>query len=395
MQTASPERLMSKRPKGAATPSSHLGGPTVLIGPMSQDPAESVSTVNRAFTHGLASRFEFISVDATRNVGNNRQATFNVVNLFYFVWQFAGWCIAVICRKPRIAHYAISSGWAMEKGLAFMKVARMFGVRTLAHFHDGAFIDKWNQLPVWRRRFAHRQLRQLDGLVLASRWWSDEVQKHIPLPNTKFFVVNNPIEPGFEQRALQMTIERTGNMILALGVMGRAKGVLDLVEAASLIARENCDFTLEIVGAEREPGVMKETCDFIANHSLGDFTKVTAGVDNEEKTKLFAKASILVLPSHYENFPLVLVEAAAAGLAIVTTPVGAVPEFFADEVSALFVEPKKPRQLADALARLIRNPDERLRLGAAAREMFTTRLSRGEIMNSLGEVYAEVGAEAR
>jgi len=388
MQAVSPEPQMNGRSNEAANVGREL--PLILIGPMSEDPAESVSTVNRAFVHGLAGRYSFTSVDATRNVGNNRQAMFNVVNLFYFIRQFVRWFACVIRRRPKIAHYAISSGWAMEKGLAFMKVARIFGVKTLAHFHDGAFIENWKRLPAWRRNLAHRELRRLNGLVLASHWWSEEVQKHIPLPGTKLFVVNNPIEPQFERRALQMSVERPGNTILALGVMGRAKGVMELLGAADLMARAGADFSLEIVGAEREPGVLREAREYIANRSLHDFTRLTPGVSDEEKTKLFEKASILVLPSHFENFPLVLVEAAAAGVAIVTTPVGAVPEFFVDETSALFVEPKKSDQLSGALLRLLRSPNDRLRLATAAREMFVTRLSREKIMGSLEKVYSEI-----
>ena len=76
----------------------------------------------------------------------------------------------------------------------------------------------------------------------------------------------------------------------------------------------------------------------------------------------------MLLPSYIENFPLVVLEAAAAGQAIITTPVGAVPEFFEDGVSALFVDPGNPQQIANAIMRLLRNPGERRRLDHEARQ---------------------------
>ena len=77
-------------------------------------------------------------------------------------------------------------------------------------------------------------------------------------------------------------------------------------------------------------------------------------------------------------------------LAKVRKPVGAVPEFFEDGVSALFVQPGKPDQLAAALARLIEHPEERVRLGLAARQTFVSRLSRSQVMDSMHHVYQQV-----
>jgi glycosyltransferase involved in cell wall biosynthesis len=98
----------------------------------------------------------------------------------------------------------------------------------------------------------------------------------------------------------------------------------------------------------------------------------------------------LVLPSYYENFPLVLLEAAAAGLAIITTPVGATPEFFEDGVSALFVSPGDTKGLAEAIVSMIEDPERRMQLANEARKTFRARLGREKIMAALEEVYDQV-----
>ena len=358
----------------------------ILIGPTSDDPTESVSCVNAAFVEGLRDRHDFLLLDASRTHGTTRQSMLNVINLFYFAQQLGRWLAHLALRRPQLAHYAISSGWAMEKGLVLMKLARLFGAKTLGHLHSGEFIDHWQALPPWRKKFALREFARLDGLVLASQWWCDEIRKHLPLPANKLFVVNNPIDPTFERAALEMSVEREGNKVLSLGTMGRAKGVFEMLSAAETVARE-AKFELHLVGSEREPNILNDVRAFVAGHALTETVRVQSAVTIAEKTALYRDASIFLLPSHYENFPLVLVEAAAAGQAIITTPVGAVPEFFQDGVSALFVEARRPEQVAGALRRLLQNPDERARLGRAAREMFRTRLARPRIMESLEEVY--------
>ncbi len=363
--------------------------PEVLIGPLSDDPTESVSAVNRTLIQGMAGRYHFASLPATRRFGNTRQASINGMNAYYFAEQLVQWTMNLFRKRPDIAHYAISSGWAMEKGLAFMRVARCFGAKTVGHLHSGGFIDHWQSLPEWRRRLASRELRMLDGFVVLSEGWRKNISEKLGFPSDKLFVVNNPIDQGFEDAALQMPIERSGNIVLSLGAMCKEKGVIETLEAAT-IARSQAKFKIQFVGPEREPGIHQRTREYVANHSLADVIDIKSSVWGPDKIQLFAEASIFLLPSYFENFPLVLLEAAAAGLAIVTTPVGAVPEFFKDGVSALFIEVGNAKQIADAIVSLAENPERRLRLGRAARDVFKSRLARSNIMNSLDQVYQNV-----
>ncbi len=361
----------------------------ILIGPLADDPAESVSGVNRAFIQGLGDRYTFIPLRADRTRGNTRQARLNVLNLFYFSRQLCQWTAHLVRRRPHIAHYAVSAGWAMEKGLMFLRLARLCRVKTLAHLHSGGFPDHWRSLPDWRRERAALQFARLDGLVLASDWWRREITRYLPLPPGKLFVVNNPIDAGFEKTALAMPLERPGGVILSMGVMGRAKGIFDILDAARIVAPTS-KAAFKLAGAEREPDILRDARQYAAGNGLGETVEINASIDDRTKAALFREASILLLPSHYENFPITVVEAAAAGLAIVTTPVGAVPEFFQDGVSALFVQPGNPAQIAGALQRLLQQPAERRRLGAAAREVFCTRLARSKIMDSLDSVYRQI-----
>ena len=116
----------------------------------------SPSAVNGAFFRGLADRYDFIPLIANRTVGNTRQSKLNVVNAAYFLRQWAQWTGRLARRRPSIAHYAISAGWAMEKGFVLMNTARLFGAGTVGQIHSGCFLDFWNALPAWRRRRARR-----------------------------------------------------------------------------------------------------------------------------------------------------------------------------------------------------------------------------------------------
>lgn len=367
----------------------------MLIGPVSDDPSESVSTVNRAFMAGLGDKFRFIVQRGDRQFGLTRQGRLNPVNAGYFAGHLSAWIWSLMRCRPQAAHYAINSGWALEKSLLFLKLARLMGVRTLGHLHSGSFIDFWNGLSPWRKRSAAREIRRLDGMVVMSEGWRHAVLTAVGLPGERLFVVHNPLDPEFEAAALRMPAERNGNLVLSLGVMGRAKGVLDILEAAEAVARQRVQFEVCLAGPEREPGIRRLVLERTAAADLSEQVAVTDAVWAEEKARLFAKASIFLLPSYYENFPLVLLEAAAAGMAIITTPVGAIPEILQDGVSALFVQPGNSKQIAHALNRFLRNPLERTKFGQAARQRFQAEFARTKIMASMASVYHSILASPK
>lgn len=111
-------------------------------------------------------------------------------------------------------------------------------------------------------------------------------------------------------------------------------------------------------------------------HAVGDnpvsFEEI-GGAEVPEVTDAYAAGGVVVLSSVMEGFPAGLVEAMFCGRATVSTDVGAVVEVIGG--TGLVVPPRNPRALADACLALLRDPERRARLGAAARaralELFT------------------------
>lgn len=373
-----------------ATPPMPPAKPVILIGPIADDPAESVSAVNRALMAGAGEHYAFIPSPANRRFGTTGQARLNFWNLYYLAKHLAIWVWLLLRHRPQVAHYAVSAGMALWKGLLFLRLARLLGARTVGHLHSGGFLTFWQHLPPARRQSALAQLSRLDAFILLSEEWRNAVAREVGVPGRLLHVVNNPIDSHFEDAALQFPPDRAGTVVLAMGVLGRDKGVLDLLEACGRLKQRGRRLQVRLVGPEREAGILERVRQLIAQHGLEADVELPGRVFGDGKLQVFRETSISILPSYYENFPLVLLEAAAAGHAIITTPVGAVPEFFEDGVSAIFVEPRNVGQIADALERLAAIPSERIRLAQNARQMFVRRLARPAIMRSLQAAYRAV-----
>ena len=110
----------------------------------------------------------------------------------------------------------------------------------------------------------------------------------------------------------------------------------------------------------------------------------------DQVKRALATADILVLPSFEENLPLSIIEAMGAGLAIVATPVGAVPDLIRDGETGLLVPVGDPHGLTEALSRLLRDGTLRRRLGDAAKARHSENFSLDAYAPTLAALWKRV-----
>jgi glycosyltransferase involved in cell wall biosynthesis len=106
--------------------------------------------------------------------------------------------------------------------------------------------------------------------------------------------------------------------------------------------------------------------------------------------RFYGIASIVVLPSHSEGSPNVLLEAHAAGIPVVATNVGGVPEIATNGVTALLVPKSDAGAMAQAICRLLEDPELARRIAAAGREDVFQRFTPTIHMESMLQLYSRV-----
>lgn len=111
-------------------------------------------------------------------------------------------------------------------------------------------------------------------------------------------------------------------------------------------------------------------------------------VPHEDVQRLLARAAVVVLPSHREGLPMVLLEAMAHGRAVVATPVGGIPSLVEDGVTGLLVPPGDAKALREAIERLLVDPELRQRLGEAARAKVSELCSWERVTDATLDAYA-------
>lgn len=110
----------------------------------------------------------------------------------------------------------------------------------------------------------------------------------------------------------------------------------------------------------------------------------------QDVTALMNMSDVLVLSSLREGLPNVILEALALAKPVVATRAGGIPEIIRDGETGLLVPPEEPEQLAEALLRLLRNPQEGKKLGARGRSVVAREFNVETMTHKIADVYREV-----
>ena len=124
---------------------------------------------------------------------------------------------------------------------------------------------------------------------------------------------------------------------------------------------------------------------------LADQVNLLGWVGPDDKPTYLARATVYALPSYAEGLPMSVLEAMAAGVPVVTTPVGGIPEAVTDGVEGFLVEPGDIETLRARLTQLLEDSELAVRMGEAGRRKVKSSFSSAVIMPKLENMYIELG----
>ena len=235
-----------------------------------------------------------------------------------------------------------------------------------------------------RRRTAARVI----AVSEAARRWLVDVGWDRP---ERIVTVHNGVaaqaRPGDGRRVREeLGIAPDDVVALMLTVLREGKGHDVAIEAASTLRGRFPELRLLIAGDGPDRGRIAELA-----RRHGDLC-VLAG-HRDDVMEVLDAADVLLHPSSVDAFPTALLEAMAAGVPIVSTTAGGIPEIVDEgETGALVAVPPRSAAVADALAGLLADPSARERMGARARERFEERFTAARWAERLRSVYAEVAS---
>jgi len=291
-------------------------------------------------------------------------------------WKFTNWLNALVNviyfmrallnQKTDLVHIATVYDASFAKHSLMVLFARLWRTRVVLQVHCSLerLLPKTNTL--WRRYILF-VLAKADGIVTLSREWDALLDI---LPNANLCYVPNAIDvTPYQVLPRPRANFDEGLRLLFFGHIGREKGCLDLLDAIENVRqRTNAQFCLDFVGETLLTAEKEHLSAQIQARNLSDFVAVHEPEYGDAKMQRLGSSDVLILPSYHEGMPMSVIEAMAAGMAVIGSQVGGIPDQIIPGETGLLVPPGDVAALSAAILQLVEHPQIVLQMGQAGRK---------------------------
>lgn len=331
---------------------------------------------------------------------NFTRGRFDLINISLAIKHIFLLFINAVVKRPKAVYMHLAQNLAgFLRDSAFILVSNLLGVKVVLHFHGSGF----NRFYASRGRLSQKWIRYILGRTSKIIVLSEGLRAVFDglVDGRKLAVVPNCLN---YQEFLPYTSERrsTGQVkILFLSKKMYAKGAIDFLHAIPIVSEKNKNIRFIIAGdvieSEEFPPNSgekkfpeKEIREYVARGSFRDIVTIKNEVVGDEKIRLFFESDIFVLPSYGEGMPMVVLEAMGAGLPVIISPSGAMPEYIKDGENGLYIRPGDLLQLADKMLQLAGDTALREKMGKANMNLVKQNLDIGMHISAMKDVFESV-----
>jgi glycosyltransferase involved in cell wall biosynthesis len=332
----------------------------LLIGPLPPPQGGVQLVIDMQRRSVLARDFELHVVDTSK-----RQLRWAVENPtwrtpLYFVRDLTRLLRMLVRVRPDVALIHAAPSLSFLRDWAFMAIARIAGVKVICHYHGTLHARFPSAQSRTGRALGRLLMSAAHRVIVLSPAYQQEMGKAWKrdlawAPNMADVALFRGLSAGTPvpwlapgQRA-----------VLFVGRLSAPKGIYDLFDAIPLVIAR-CPGTKFVLVGVAESAAMEPVIRSAAERrGIAAHIAFLGSRDSRGKGIAFVTSHMIVVPSWTEAFPLVIPEAMAAGLPVIATRVGAIPEFVKDGEDGFLVAPRDAPALADRVCRLLE--DEALR----------------------------------
>ncbi|XVJ67673.1 MAG: glycosyltransferase family 4 protein [Lacibacter sp.] len=284
-------------------------------------------------------------------------------------------------------------------GVLITKVSNTYqSVFTKLRYVAGAFLRGRFDLGYWSKTDLNKEsnpeyrICQLaDQLLSPSAALKDWAVRYWQLPEQKIKILPNPITA--DEHLFSFPLSNRSKTICFIGKLTVLKGMMAFTPAIKEILLGHSDYKIIIAGRDEAlsdavPSMKAWMLDQL--EAVKDRVVFTGAVEKENVLEILSQSKVCIVPSLWENYPNVVLEAMAAGCTVAAAHRGGIPELIDDGNTGLLFDPLKPSSIVKAIDQLLNDEPKRLQLAAAARETVYNHQHSTKLANDLDAFYRSV-----
>ena len=342
---------------------------------------DKTSIVVKRFYYFWPRRFENI---AYGDGGINRINFKNPIYLIKLLSFIIAEMFSVLATAIKNKNSIINAHWIIPQGFVAVLVGKLSRKKVIVTVHGSDVFALNSSVLKMVKRFT---IKYADAVVVNSTATQKACQKIYA--RKKY-----PIIPmGINTSLFKKPKNKSKNNIFSILFVGRLspeKGIMYLCEATLLLAKDGHNVELKIVGEGTEKSKVQM---FIKDNHLEENIKLEGWQQPKKLVGYYQQADVLVSPSvvdkegRQEAFGLVLAEAAACGLPIITSDVGGTKDIVRDGINGYFVPQKDPLALENKIRYLMENKNLREQMGKSGQELINEQYSWGSVAKKYQRIF--------
>ena len=298
-------------------------------------------------------------------------------------------CFFLVFGKYDLIHIHMAADGSAYRKALYARIAMLRRKKVIVHVHGSRFQTFLDELPVRRLSFLKKTLQQADLVLALSEGWKKILSEKLSLHNCE--VLPNGIDT---ERLASACRDKNDEKVvfLFLGRIGKRKGAYDLLKVWDRIRRTG-GYVKCIMAGDGEVEKMRQCAEEMG---LSGMLEIPGWVDETGKLQLFRETDVLLLPSYHEGMPMAILEAMAAGKAIICTGVGGIPETVENGINGILIKPGDLEALYLAVKRLAEDRELCRKMGTVNHEKAVALYDRKMVHEKLYRYYCRVtgkGAE--
>lgn len=281
-----------------------------------------------------------------------------------------------------LMHVLSTAGFGFFRNALHTKIAKRHKVKCIFHLL-GQIDDLYLKANPLLKRLISCCLNMADVHIVQSPGLADFVQKITKRPVYSIF---NGVRTEEFTPPDRYAHSSDGNIrLISVGTLGHKKGTFDILEAAASMKDKWSNLKFIFIGG----GEVDKFRQLAIKKKISGQVKFLDSADDARRTKMLQTSDVFILPSYAEGQPIALLEAMAAGLPIISSTVGSIPEVV-QEKNGFLVRPGDINAIIKYIETLTTNPKLREQMGCFNAQEAQKKYQLNRVMQEIGDIYNKV-----